>query len=56
MRMGQLVLLIALISLCAPAFAYDWSTNPGDGSLGNPYQISTSEHLMSIGADPGTPD
>jgi hypothetical protein len=33
------------------AFAYDWSTNPGNGSAGNPYQISTAEQLMSIGSD-----
>lgn len=30
-------------------FAYDWSTNPGDGSPGNPYQVSTPEQLNDIG-------
>lgn len=33
------------------SFAYDWSTNPGDGFVGNPYEISTPEQLMSIGSD-----
>ncbi len=28
---------------------YDWATNPGDGSLGNPYQIQTASQLDSLG-------
>ncbi|MHC4987424.1 MAG: GLUG motif-containing protein [Planctomycetota bacterium] len=31
--------------------AYNWATNPGDGSSGNPYQISTAEQLESIGSN-----
>lgn len=42
-------LVCVLISTCA--FAYDWSTNPGDGTAGDPYQISTAEQLVSIGSD-----
>ncbi|MEN8126325.1 MAG: dockerin type I domain-containing protein [Planctomycetota bacterium] len=30
---------------------YDWSSNPGDGTEGNPYQISTAEQLALIGPD-----
>lgn len=56
MRMGERVLLIAIVSLCVPAFAYDWSTNPGDGSPENPYQISTPEQLMSTGSIPTIPE
>jgi hypothetical protein len=51
MRQGLLFSIIVSIILCAPALAYDWSTNPGDGSPGNPYQISTPEQLMSIGSN-----
>jgi len=51
MRSGLVFLIIVLTVLCAPVLAYDWSTNPGDGSETNPYQISTPEQLMSIGAD-----
>jgi hypothetical protein len=44
---------VAVLFLCffSTAFAYDWSTNPGDGSTGNPYQISEPEQLNSIGVD-----
>ncbi len=28
---------------------YDWSTNAGDGTVSNPYQIATAEQLLSIG-------
>jgi len=31
--------------------AYDWATNPGNGTAGNPYQISTAEQLASIGSN-----
>ena len=51
MRQGLLFSIIVTIVLCAPVFGYDWSTNPGDGSAANPYQISTPEQLMSIGAN-----
>lgn len=40
--------IIVSIVFVTPALAYDWSTNPGDGSLQNPYQISEPNHLMSI--------
>jgi hypothetical protein len=44
--------------LCAGALGatYDWSTNPGDGSPDNPYQISEPNHLMAIGSDPNLLD
>ena len=48
MRQGLVFSIIVSIVFCAPVLAYDWSTNPGDGSQGNPYQISTPEQLMSI--------
>jgi hypothetical protein len=38
--------------LAVLAFGYDWSTNPGDGTDPNPYQISTPEQLMAMGDDP----
>jgi fibronectin-binding autotransporter adhesin len=43
----------AVLFLCffSTAFAYDWSTNPGNGSAANPYQISTAEQLNSIGTN-----
>ena len=47
-----ILFLVLSLSLCVSAFAYDWSTNPGDGSSGYPYQISEPNHLMSIGSDP----
>ncbi|MCE5187355.1 MAG: PKD domain-containing protein [Planctomycetaceae bacterium] len=50
MRSGILFISLSVV-FCAPALAYDWSTNPGDGSAENPYQISTPEQLMSIGSD-----
>ncbi len=56
MRRGALFFAIALVAVCAQVFAYDWSTNPGDGSLKHPYQISEPNHLMSIGSDPNLLD
>ena len=47
-------ILVCLLTggLCiSTAFAYDWSTNPGDGSPGNPYQISEPNHLIAIGSN-----
>lgn len=52
MRSGITFPIIVMVIFCAPAVAYDWSTNPGNGSLENPYQISEPNHLMSIGSDP----
>ena len=51
MRQGLVFTIIVLAIFCVPVMAYDWSTNPGDGSEANPYQISTPEQLMSIGSD-----
>jgi hypothetical protein len=51
MRQGLLFSIIVSIVFCEPVLAYDWSTNPGDGSETNPYQISTPVQLMSIGSD-----
>jgi pectin methylesterase-like acyl-CoA thioesterase len=34
-----------------PSLAYDWNTNPGDGSIENPYQISEPYQLNAIGLD-----
>ncbi|MHC5173843.1 MAG: GLUG motif-containing protein [Planctomycetota bacterium] len=48
MRQGVLFSIIVSIVFCTPVLAYDWSTNPGDGSSGNPYQISTPEQLIAI--------
>jgi hypothetical protein len=30
---------------------YDWESNPGNGTEGSPYQISTAEQLASIGSN-----
>jgi hypothetical protein len=49
MRQGLVFSIIISIIFCSPVLAYDWSTNPGDGSPDNPYQISTPEQMMSIG-------
>lgn len=51
MRSGIAFSIIASIIFCAPAFGYDWSTNPGDGSPENPYQISEPNQLNAIGAN-----
>ncbi|MCE5185960.1 MAG: hypothetical protein LLF76_07530 [Planctomycetaceae bacterium] len=52
MRTGIFSVLIALLSLYAPAFAYDWSTNPGDGSPENPYQIRSADDWLILMATP----
>ena len=50
--MKNTFLFVAIILfVCTSAFAYDWSVNLGDGSSENPFQISTPDHLMSIGSD-----
>jgi hypothetical protein len=36
--------------------AYNWATNPGNGTADNPYQISTAEQLASIGSNAGLLD
>jgi hypothetical protein len=57
MRTGFLFVIIVSIILCATtAYAYDWTTNPGDGSAADPYQIFTPEELMSIGSNPALLD
>ena len=52
MRQGLLFSIIVSVIFCAQALGYDWSTNSGDGSEANPYQISTPEQLNSIGNNP----
>lgn len=52
MRREINVLLFILVFVSASTLAYDWSTNPGDGTPEHPYEISTPEHLMSIGSYP----
>ncbi|MBN1763859.1 MAG: hypothetical protein JW860_01260 [Sedimentisphaerales bacterium] len=48
--------LWCLFLLISPCLAYDWGTNPGDGSEANPYQIWTVEQLTSINnSDPCLP-
>jgi hypothetical protein len=42
--------LVAIL-IISPVMGYDWATNPGDGSSGNPYQISTADQLISIGSN-----
>ncbi len=55
MRRGLFCLTI-IAALGVSAEGYDWLTNPGDGTAGNPYQISEPTHLMSIGSDPNLLD
>lgn len=52
MRIGICFFTMVMVHVGVSAFAYDWSSNPGDGSPQNPYQISEPNHLMSIGSDP----
>ena len=52
MRSGFLFFTIVLVTICAQAHAYDWSTDTGDGSPQSPYQIYEPNHLMYIGSDP----
>ena len=47
MRAGWLMVLVMNV-FCSSLFAFDG----GDGSQANPYQISTAEHLISIGSNP----
>lgn len=49
MRRPFIVSVLACAVFSSVSFAYDWSTNPGDGSQINPYQISEPNHLMAIG-------
>lgn len=51
MRSG-LFRIIIVAAISASAHAYDWSTNPGDGSEAAPFQISTSNQLIAIGSEP----
>lgn len=45
------VVRVALAACGSSAFAYNWSTNPGNGTPENPYQISNTEQLAAIGSD-----
>ena len=49
MRSGIIYFLVLALHLSEFTFAYDWEANPGDGSAGNPYQISEPNHLLSMG-------
>lgn len=51
-----ILFLVLSVCLSGSLFAYDWSSNPGDGSVENPYQISDPNHLISIGSDPNLLD
>lgn len=51
MRVNQFVFLIVFTVFCTPSLAYDWSSNPGDGSPENPYHISEPNHLIAIGSN-----
>ena len=51
MRSGIYCVIMTMVTFCAPVMAYDWTTNPGNGSPENPYQISTPEQLIALGAD-----
>jgi hypothetical protein len=48
MRQGFLFSIIVSIIFCSPVLAYDWSTNPGDGSPENPYLVSEPNQLIAI--------
>lgn len=52
MRVGVLLFLALVATVGVPVFAYDWTTNLGDGSVDSPYKISTPDELISIGLDP----
>ena len=52
MRSGFYGVMITILTLCAPAWAYDWTTNPGNGTVETPYQISEPNQLIAIGANP----
>lgn len=45
------ILYILLWAFVVPVMAYDWGTNPGSGTVVDPYQISTVEQLTAIGTD-----
>lgn len=49
MRVKLLFSIILLFISCGTIVAYDWSTNPGDGSESNPYQVSTPDQMNDIG-------
>ncbi|MHC4552252.1 MAG: hypothetical protein ACYSUT_05740, partial [Planctomycetota bacterium] len=44
----RIFVFLSLFAVNACAFAYDWSTNPGDGGPNNPYQISEPNQLIAI--------
>ena len=56
MRKHYIILLTFILIAARTTFAYDWSTNPGDGSWADPYQISEPNQLNSIGTDPSLMD
>ena len=56
MRKNYIILLTFILIAATTTFAYDWSTNSGNGSWATPYQISEANQLNSIGTDPNLMD
>ncbi len=56
LRSGVCLIFIVIVTFSASALAYDWQTNPGNGTEADPYQISEPNHLIAIGADPNLLD
>ena len=58
--MRRIVQIVGILTLAVCGHVvgadYDWSTNPGDGSPENPFQISEPNHLIAIGSDPNLLD
>lgn len=51
MKFTGLCILIVYGLFASISYAYDWSTNPGNGTPANPYQISTPDQLIAIGSN-----
>lgn len=43
--------IIVITASVSTSFGYDWSTNPGDGSRDNPFQISEPDQLIAISSN-----
>ena len=56
--MKSYVLGVSVFLACglSSAFGYDWGGNPGDGSMANPYQISSPEQLLAVPLGGNTAD
>ena len=44
----RIFLFVSLFAVSTCVYAYDWSTNPGNGTETDPYQISEPNHLIAI--------